>query len=98
MDRDPTRPLRSFKINPDSLIGSDNGMIAQELMEEFLSSSSDDETTDGEGGGNGQSGEEASSGSEMMSLHSDASSDDFKEDQEHLANELDILNESFHAP
>ena len=97
----PDRPIRSFKINPDSLLGSDSGLISQELMEEFLSSSSDDETTDGEGGGaakDGRNGDaESSSGSDIMSLHSDASSDDFNEDQTHLAEELDILNESFHA-
>ena len=80
----PSRPLRKIKITSESLEGKKQGYYLPPNMgddDDIYSDSSSSESS-GDGRKNGDAGGDGneSSGSEMMSLHSDASSDGFNND------------------
>ena len=76
----PSRPLRKIKVTSDSLQGKKTSYYLPANMDDdddiYSNSSSSESSRDGDADRDGN----ASSGSEMMSLHSDASSDGFNND------------------
>eukprot|EP00944_MAST-04C_sp_MAST-4C-sp1_P016120 g16120.t1 len=80
----PSRPLRKIMVTSESLEGKKQGYYLPPNMgddDDIYSDSSSSESS-GDGRKNGDAGGDGneSSGSEMMSLHSDASSDGFNND------------------